>query len=343
MKKPIAISIIIPFYNSQKTLEKTLSSLFASSFNRPFEVIAVDDASTDNSPEIAKKYKVKLYSNNKNLGPASSRNLGAKKSQGKLLLFLDADIKLKKTTLKNLVSFYEKKKKQGKDCICGGYFEKKSLNKGFGPELNALHSYYLFSQSAIKHHSQKILPESAFPSFCGLISRKTFFKIGPFDEKYKIAGGEEHNLGFKLQRQKIPIYILLNCPVSHHFRPLFKMLKVHFQRGINFLMTKKNYPQPVTCYGINSTEALNFLFSLLSFTFLALSLLLPPLLPLSLISLLLHLFFYQRFYFQYLLADKNHLFLLKAIFAMQLLYLAKALSSATALFLIYIIKKDYFF
>lgn len=338
-KKGVFLSIIIPSRNSQKTLKKTLTSVFKSNFSRPFEVIVVDDKSNDTSPEIAKKFPISLFVNKTNSGPAFSRNFGAKKAQGKLLLFLDADVILKKNTIKNLVNFYQKNKTQGKECICGGYFEKKSLTKDFGAELTALHGNYLFQKNAVKHRLNSILPEDSFPSFCGLISKKIFGEIGMFDKRFKIAGGEEHDLGFRLRQKGIPIFILLNCPVAHHFRPFLRMLKAHFQRGVNYLINDKRYPFKKSCYGVNESEAINFLLSFLTIFFLLAAIVFPKLIFLGLLFLPLHLFFYWRFYFQ-IFREKGLFFLLKAIPTMQIIYLTKFFAATTALILIYIFKRQ---
>lgn len=87
-------SIIIPVYNTEKYLEKCLSSVFDQTFS-DYEVIVVNDGSTDNSEKIIDKY-LKKYSNLKyffkeNGGLSSARNYGFKKAKGDYLLFLDSD------------------------------------------------------------------------------------------------------------------------------------------------------------------------------------------------------------------------------------------------------------
>ena len=108
-------------------------------------------------------------------------------------------------------------------------------------------------------------------------------------------------------------------------------------------MTKKRYPFRTVCYGVNPKEALNFFLSLLIVISFSFSLFFPSLLFLGLAALFFHLFFYRKFYLPYLLAEKGPFFLIEAILAMQLIYLTKALSSAVGLFLIHVIRKDYFF
>lgn len=96
------ISVIIPVYNEEKDIGKCIDSLGEQSL-KDFEIIIVDDGSTDKTKEIARKYKkVKLvYGEHK--GTAFSRNLGVEKSDGDILIFVDADMTFDKDYLENLV------------------------------------------------------------------------------------------------------------------------------------------------------------------------------------------------------------------------------------------------
>jgi len=79
--KPL-VSVIIPTFNSQKHINKCLKSILNSSFKN-FELIVIDDCSSDNSQTILKKYqinkKVVVYYFKKNFGPAVARNLAPAK------------------------------------------------------------------------------------------------------------------------------------------------------------------------------------------------------------------------------------------------------------------------
>ena len=91
------ISIIIPVYNSSLTLNECLNSIFSSKYY-DFEVIVVSGNSTDNSVEIAKKYKTKIIELTENKGPALARNRGAEIAEGEILLFIDSDVIINKDT-----------------------------------------------------------------------------------------------------------------------------------------------------------------------------------------------------------------------------------------------------
>jgi len=90
----IRISVIIPVYNAEKFIGNCLSSIVNQSF-KDFEIIAVNDGSVDSSLEILKKHqekepRLRVFSQD-NKGVSAARNLGLEKSQGKYIVFADAD------------------------------------------------------------------------------------------------------------------------------------------------------------------------------------------------------------------------------------------------------------
>ena len=101
----IKYSFIVPVYNTEKYLEKCLDSLLDQTF-KDFEIIIVNDGSTDNSKNIidnyTKKYKNIILLDQKNEGLSMARNNGVKKSSGKYLLFIDSDDYVEKDLLKNI-------------------------------------------------------------------------------------------------------------------------------------------------------------------------------------------------------------------------------------------------
>ncbi|NFO86965.1 glycosyltransferase family 2 protein [Clostridium botulinum] len=89
------VSIIIPVYNSSKTIKETIKSVLVQNYKK-FEIIVIDDCSTDESFEILKclsdkDKKINLYRNKKNLGVSKTRNLGIELAKGEFICFLDSD------------------------------------------------------------------------------------------------------------------------------------------------------------------------------------------------------------------------------------------------------------
>jgi len=103
------ISIIIPLYNAEKTIVKTLASLISQTYQN-FEVIIVNDGSKDNSEQAASSYLRQVQTNNKffflsqdNQGAPAARNRGYKESKGEFLLFCDSDAVLAPNALEMMV------------------------------------------------------------------------------------------------------------------------------------------------------------------------------------------------------------------------------------------------
>lgn len=106
------ISLIIPFYNGEKFCEKIFDLIFKQTYKN-YEVICVDDGSTDNTLNILRKIEkkskqVKVFTQ-KNTGPGFARKLGFQKSSGDIVLFYDSDDSLyDEDVFKNMVEIFEK-------------------------------------------------------------------------------------------------------------------------------------------------------------------------------------------------------------------------------------------
>lgn len=107
----IKISVIVPVYNTEKYLRKCLDSIVFQD-NKNYEIIAINDGSTDNSESILKEYQKKYnsifkYFSKKNGGLSSARNYGIKKATGDYLLFVDSDDYIEKNTINHLINIID--------------------------------------------------------------------------------------------------------------------------------------------------------------------------------------------------------------------------------------------
>lgn len=102
------ISIIIPVYNAQKYLEECLYSILNQNF-KDFEVIMVNDGSTDISGELCEKFCLKdnrfVTYHQENMGASSARNLGVTKANGEWITFIDSDDTINPGYLENFSAF----------------------------------------------------------------------------------------------------------------------------------------------------------------------------------------------------------------------------------------------
>jgi glycosyltransferase involved in cell wall biosynthesis len=110
------ISVIVPVYNEKSVLENCVESLGAQTYSN-FEIVVVDDGSTDGTLEILKNLKKSLPNFNfikqSHLGAGAARNAGAKLSKGEILVFVDADMTFDKDFLRNLTASITKGETKG--------------------------------------------------------------------------------------------------------------------------------------------------------------------------------------------------------------------------------------
>ncbi|MDD4356928.1 MAG: glycosyltransferase family A protein [Smithellaceae bacterium] len=103
MNDPFRISVVIPAYNGEPYLRRSIDSALAQTF-RPMEIIVVDDGSTDGTAAVAKGYGDAIRNiRQKNGGVSAARNTGIKASQGDWVAFLDVDDEWRTYHLENAV------------------------------------------------------------------------------------------------------------------------------------------------------------------------------------------------------------------------------------------------
>lgn len=146
-------SIIIPVYNVEQYIERTLQSVFEQTY-KDYEVIVVNDGTKDNSMDIIKKYPVKVV-NQKNQGLSVARNNGVEKATGKYILFLDSDDYIEKRLLeevnKSLKNNPDIVRFQIKEVFEGGKkieYNEKSFTAKSGQEAFKLITKYHFVENA---------------------------------------------------------------------------------------------------------------------------------------------------------------------------------------------------
>ena len=99
------VSVIVPTYNAEKYLSRSIDSIINQSYDN-LEIIIIDDASTDKSKDIIKKYasidnRIRTFYSEINQGVSRSRNIGLKSFSGDYVVFLDADDFITKDAIKD--------------------------------------------------------------------------------------------------------------------------------------------------------------------------------------------------------------------------------------------------
>lgn len=110
----MVISVIIPVYNGELAIRRSVGSVINQTY-KEIEIICVDDASTDDTPDILKEYadkdcRIHILTESSNVGTSKARKDGVKMSKGEHILFLDADDELEQCACERLLQVYRKHK-----------------------------------------------------------------------------------------------------------------------------------------------------------------------------------------------------------------------------------------
>ena len=175
MNEPL-ISVIIPTYNREHLILNAINSVLRQSF-QDWDLIVVDDASTDNTAQVLNKLednRIKYVRSDINGGNAYARNIGVKKAKGKFISFLDSDDVMEPECLQEFYLLIK---------------EKPDTNFAFG-------GYYIFNtvtQQKTKvlwrpDRKKSFLKDLRIGTGCGLLVKtEVFDEIGYFDERLRVA------------------------------------------------------------------------------------------------------------------------------------------------------------
>lgn len=225
---PLLLSVVIALYNTENEVQTCLESIFRSEGDF-FEVIIVDDCSTDNSLAVAQQFPCRFFSTDKNSGPAKARNIGVAESKAEIILFLDSDTKVKEDSLK---LFCEAFQKYPDISAVIALPECESLRQGRASDYNALRNNYSLASSSAR--------SDYFTTQMGAIRKQSFLQAGGFNEKFTSADIEDIELGLRLPPDSILIH--KGIVIGHHFPPFLSILKKYFRRAalLTELMKENN-------------------------------------------------------------------------------------------------------
>jgi GT2 family glycosyltransferase len=213
VKSAPSISIVVPVYNGGPQLERCLDALLASDL-RDFEIVVVDDNSTDASASVARSRGLPVLQLDAQSGPAAARNRGATQARGSLLLFVDADVLVRRETLSRVVALFQKHMEVA--AIFGSYDDAPAALNFVSQYKNLLHHFV---------HQRSSREAATFWAGCGAIRRAAFEAVGGFDEtKYSRPSIEDIELGHRLRRKGFKIILDRELQVTHLKRWTFVSL-----------------------------------------------------------------------------------------------------------------------
>lgn len=217
------ITIVIPVYNRSILIQHALDSVLKQTFSN-FEIIIIDDGSTDDLEEVLKLYsdpRLRIIKHLKNQGAAAARNTAIKSARGSLIAFLDSDDKWCSTKLEKQLNHFECLRQSDKNIM--GSFTWFFLHRQNGllelrrfPKINNWNKYFLLGCF--------ISPGSTL-----LVDKKVFEDIGFYDES--LSRLEDWDWLFRFSKK----FNLSVCeiPLSHIYQgetPSYQSVLSAFQK-----------------------------------------------------------------------------------------------------------------
>jgi len=229
-EKPVqgypGLTIIVPSYNSEKTVEECLRHVLAMEYPHEVEVVLVDDGSTDKTREIASRYPVKIMHRKKNKGKAASLNEAIGQAKSDLVACIDSDTYPPKDLLMKGVPYLN-------DTAMGAMTFYITVNNPQTIWQKMQEMEYYFSFGAFPYLGARFNAVLVTPGPLTIFRREALEKIKGFDEN-NIT--EDFEMGLKLHRAHYKIgYLPISVPteVPKTFSALMRQ-RVRWYRGTMF-------------------------------------------------------------------------------------------------------------
>jgi glycosyltransferase involved in cell wall biosynthesis len=199
------ISVVVPAYNAERTLDSALAPLVGLLLDREIlELIVVDDGSTDSTAWIAKEAGARVVPSGGRLGPAGGRNVGAALAKGNVIWFVDADVVVHPDGARVLKDAFERTKAAA---VFGAYDEFPAATNFLSQYKNLAHRH---------HHVRSGRERETFFAGCGAVRTAAFRAIGGFDAKrYPKPSIEDIELGVRLRRRGFMIRLEPDLQARH--------------------------------------------------------------------------------------------------------------------------------
>src|SRR3989344_4220086 len=214
-------SVIVPMYNSEKTIAELLEAL-ENQTEKNFELIIVDDGSTDNSLKIVKRHKssytLRIISQ-KNAGPAAARNKGAYNSKAQILIFLDSDCVPDKKFVEKMIEPFKNPDIAG---VQGEY-----ETKNTGSIIARYIGYEMAYRQEPMKNAQKI---DHIATHAGAYRKKDFGR--GFLETFKKADMEDIELSYRFAKSSKRLVFQTEAKIKHpHPESFIRFIKQQYGRG----------------------------------------------------------------------------------------------------------------
>lgn len=247
------VSVIVPVYNASRVIEKLLLSLKESDYPS-FEVLFVDDGSTDNSVELIRKHGFEPIVCLENRGQASARNKAIERARGEIIGFFDADVIVHKNTLSLLVDSLED---NNCDAVSGNYEEESMDNDFFS-------RYYAYFK-AVGHGEKVVIGHNILGTYCCTVRKCFLDKVNGFKSFPPGMDIECEAIGWSLSEAGCKFVFDPTIRVRHHFGGFKKILYIFSNRVFWFTRYNLIRPQAMEKLEMRNTKtSFAVLFSMVS-------------------------------------------------------------------------------
>ncbi len=222
------ISIVMPVYNAERLLGECLAALRASTW-RDFEILVVDDSSTDGSREIAAAHGCRVVPSGGRLGPAGARNKGVEEARGDIIFFIDSDVVVRPDTLTKLMAAFDR------DPELAGAIAVQSPTMRFRNLCSVYKNLWMY-YTYVRRAGEDV---PLFYTTAAGIRRSAFVESGGFDLNYTNPNVEDTDYGQKLARLGFRLQVLPDLEVEHvKGYDLAGLLRVDFLRSMSLARLK---------------------------------------------------------------------------------------------------------
>jgi cellulose synthase/poly-beta-1,6-N-acetylglucosamine synthase-like glycosyltransferase len=224
------ISIVVPTYNGADRIGRTLKALEEQDFPGDYEIVVVDDGSTDGTADVVSEFKEVRLVCQKNAGPAAARNRGVEECNGELVLFTDDDCVPREDWLRRMSEAFENEDVIG---VKGAYRTNQKEVVARFVQLEYEDKYRLLQ----KHENIDFID-----TYSAGFRRDIFIESGGYDTTFPVACAEDVELSFRLSTQGCKMRFVPDAIVYHtHPDSLWKYLRKKYKFSFwRIFAVKKN-------------------------------------------------------------------------------------------------------